>query len=213
MVIDVSFPYWFQRWGRIIWFVWFFLKKWEEKAVLNQMCVVEKGRKQTLFWSCNCFEISEELFFHNRPFDGFAGQPTGNHRQLNANHPGRRELRQVQSKTDWLANLCVWFWGQNYSALFDCFFFKNFVRPRSILWSHWLLLFWTLCDLPPGFQIQSESLTCTLSCIAWIEQITFYTFHRYILGFLGPFKAVWIWSRHKQFIMLNFVNSWRKSRT
>ena len=35
----------------------------------------------------------------------------------------------------------------------------------SILWSHWLLLFWTLCVLPHGFQIQSGSLGCTLSCL------------------------------------------------
>ena len=35
----------------------------------------------------------------------------------------------------------------------------------SILWGHWLLLFWTSCVLPHGFQIQSGSLTCTLSCL------------------------------------------------
>ena len=45
------------------------------------------------------------------------------------------------------------------------FFFKNFLSgPRSILWSHWLLLFWTSCVLPHGFQIQSGYLACTLSC-------------------------------------------------
>ena len=37
--------------------------------------------------------------------------------------------------------------------------------PRSILWSHWLLLFWTSCVLPHGFQIQSGYLACTLSCL------------------------------------------------
>ena len=36
-------------------------------------------------------------------------------------------------------------------------FFKFFVGPRPSLWSHWLLLFWTLCVLPHGFQIQSGS--------------------------------------------------------
>ena len=46
------------------------------------------------------------------------------------------------------------------------FFFLNFLsEPRSILWSHWLLLFWTLCVLPHGFQIQSGYLACTLSCL------------------------------------------------
>ena len=43
----------------------------------------------------------------------------------------------------------------------------------SILWSHWLLLFWTLCVLPHGFQSQSGSLACTLSCLrAVILKIT-----------------------------------------
>ena len=48
-----------------------------------------------------------------------------------------------------------------------CFFFKfKFLfGPRSILWSHWLLLFWTSCVLPHGFQIQSGYLACTLSCL------------------------------------------------
>ena len=45
------------------------------------------------------------------------------------------------------------------------FFFKFFFGPRFILWSHWLLLFWTLRVLPHGFQIQSGYLTCTLSCL------------------------------------------------
>ena len=46
------------------------------------------------------------------------------------------------------------------------FFYLNFLSgPRSILWSHWLLLFWTSCVLPHGFQIQSGYLACTLSCL------------------------------------------------
>ena len=31
------------------------------------------------------------------------------------------------------------------------FFLKNLVGPRSILWSHWLPLFWTSSDPPHGF--------------------------------------------------------------
>ena len=50
--------------------------------------------------------------------------------------------------------------------MFFFFFFLNFLSgPRSILWSHWLLLFWTSCVLPHGFQIQSRYLACTLSCL------------------------------------------------
>ena len=46
------------------------------------------------------------------------------------------------------------------------FFFKKFCfGPRSILWSHWLLLFWTSCVLPHGFQSQSGYLARTLSCL------------------------------------------------
>ena len=46
------------------------------------------------------------------------------------------------------------------------FFFFNFLSgPRSILWSHWLLLFWTSCVLPHGFQSQSGYLACTFSCL------------------------------------------------
>ena len=54
------------------------------------------------------------------------------------------------------------------------FFFLNFLSgPRSILWSHWLLLFWTSCALPHGFQIQSGYLACTLSCLrAMILKVT-----------------------------------------
>ena len=49
---------------------------------------------------------------------------------------------------------------------YETFFFLNFLSgPRSILWSHWLLLFWTSCVLPHGFQIQSGYLACTLSCL------------------------------------------------
>ena len=51
----------------------------------------------------------------------------------------------------------------------NCFFFvffKFFLSgPRSFLWSHWLLLFWTSYVLPHGFQIQSGYLACTLSCL------------------------------------------------
>ena len=55
---------------------------------------------------------------------------------------------------------------QNYPKILFFFFFLNFLSgPRSILWSHWLLLFWTLCVLPHGFQIQSGYLACTLSCL------------------------------------------------
>ena len=42
-------------------------------------------------------------------------------------------------------------------------FLNYFVRLRSILWSHWLPLFWTSCDPPHGFQSQGGSLTCTLT--------------------------------------------------
>ena len=53
------------------------------------------------------------------------------------------------------------------------FFFNFFFGPRSILWNHWSLLFWTLCVLPHGFQIQSGYLTCTLSCLcALILKVT-----------------------------------------
>ena len=45
------------------------------------------------------------------------------------------------------------------------FFNKFLFEPRSILWSHWLLLFWTSCVLPHGFQIQSGYLACILSCL------------------------------------------------
>ena len=40
-----------------------------------------------------------------------------------------------------------------------------FVGPRSILWSHWLPLFWTLRDPFHGLQSQGGSLTCTLTCL------------------------------------------------
>ena len=43
--------------------------------------------------------------------------------------------------------------------------FLNFVGPGSILWCHWLPLFWTLCDPPHGFQSQGGSLICTLTCL------------------------------------------------
>ena len=49
--------------------------------------------------------------------------------------------------------------------LFFCFFLNFLSGARSILWSHWLLLFWTSCVLPHGFQIQSGYLACTLSCL------------------------------------------------
>ena len=54
-------------------------------------------------------------------------------------------------------------WFMNGQAFF--FFLIFLSGPRSILWSHWLLLFWTLCVLPHGFQIQSGYLACTLSCL------------------------------------------------
>ena len=50
------------------------------------------------------------------------------------------------------------------------FFFKNFfVGLRSILWGHWLPLFWTSCDPPHGFQNQDGSLTCTLTCLHTVK--------------------------------------------
>ena len=55
---------------------------------------------------------------------------------------------------------------QHFTCWTFFFFFFNFLSgPRSILWSHWLLLFWTSCVLPHGFQIQSGYLACTLSCL------------------------------------------------
>ena len=48
---------------------------------------------------------------------------------------------------------------------FFCFFLKFLLDKCPFLWSHWLLLFWTSCVLPHGFQSQSGSLTCTLSCL------------------------------------------------
>ena len=43
---------------------------------------------------------------------------------------------------------------------------KFLFGPRLIWWSPWLLLFWTLCVLPHGFQIRSGYLAaCTLSCL------------------------------------------------
>ena len=69
-------------------------------------------------------------------------------------------------------------WGKTLCKKTECILFENLLSmdfflfflnflfgPRSILWSHWLLLFWTLCVLPHGFQIQSGYLTCTLSCL------------------------------------------------
>ena len=55
-----------------------------------------------------------------------------------------------------------------------CIFFKKFfVGPRSSLWSHCLLLFWTSCVLPHRFQSRSGSLACTLSCLrAVIPKVT-----------------------------------------
>ena len=44
-------------------------------------------------------------------------------------------------------------------------FFYIFVGPRSILWSHWLPLFWTSCDPPNGFQSQGGSLARILTCL------------------------------------------------
>ena len=55
------------------------------------------------------------------------------------------------------------------------FFFLIFVGPRPSLWSHQLLLFWTSCVLPHGFQSQSRSgsLACTLYCLrAVIPKVT-----------------------------------------
>ena len=41
--------------------------------------------------------------------------------------------------------------------------------PKFILWGHWLPLFWTSCDLPYGFQSQSGSLACTLTCLCMVN--------------------------------------------
>ena len=47
----------------------------------------------------------------------------------------------------------------------------SFVGPSSILWSHWLPLFWTSCDppLPHRFQSQGSFLICTLSCLLTVN--------------------------------------------
>ena len=58
-------------------------------------------------------------------------------------------------------------------VLFYFVYFLIFCWTEVHLWSHWLLLFWTSCDLPRGFQIQSGSLTCTLTCLrAVIPKVT-----------------------------------------
>ena len=59
------------------------------------------------------------------------------------NKIGRRTFRGLSTR-----DIC---------ASVNVFFLKIFVGPRPILWSHWLLLFWTSCVLPHGFQIQSGS--------------------------------------------------------
>ena len=52
--------------------------------------------------------------------------------------------------------------------------YEFFCWTKAHFWSHWLLLFWTSCVLPHGFQIQSGSLTCTLSCLrAVILKVTY----------------------------------------
>ena len=48
----------------------------------------------------------------------------------------------------------------------QCVLFLIFVGPRSILWCHWLLLFWTLYDPPHGFQSQGG---CTLTCLHMVN--------------------------------------------
>ena len=55
--------------------------------------------------------------------------------------------------------------GKFHRAIVFLFFFKIFVGPRSILWGHWLPLFWTSCDPPYGFQSQGSSLASTLTCL------------------------------------------------
>ena len=49
------------------------------------------------------------------------------------------------------------------------FFLKYFVGSRSILWSHWLPLFWTLCDPSHGFQSQGGSLACMLTFLCMVK--------------------------------------------
>ena len=71
--------------------------------------------------------------------------------------------KHILTKWNILSN-CLLIYSRERIFLF--FFFFNFLSgPRSILWSHWLLLFWTSCVLPHGFQIQSGYLACTLSCL------------------------------------------------
>ena len=42
---------------------------------------------------------------------------------------------------------------------------SGFLGPRSILWGHWLPLFWTSCNPPHGFQSWGGSFTCILTCL------------------------------------------------
>ena len=44
-----------------------------------------------------------------------------------------------------------------------------FVGPRSILWGHWLSLFWTSCDPPHGFQSQGGYLTCIFTYLCTVN--------------------------------------------
>ena len=76
----------------------------------------------------------------------------------NRNHPAAPKAHQFQ--------LQIGYWYQTLKFLsIRPFCRKLLFGPRSILWSHWLLQFWTLCVLPHGFQIQSGYLTCTHSCL------------------------------------------------
>ena len=67
-------------------------------------------------------------------------------------------------------------YSQLHQVLTDSeFFFIRFnflFGSRSILWSHWLLLFWTSCVLPHGFQIQSGYLTLSCLCAVILKVTT-----------------------------------------
>ena len=83
------------------------------------------------------------------------------------NIPCHLEFWHNQSSADIKFQTCVQ--NLSYLVVFAFFyFFYFFVGPRPSLWSHWLVLFLTLCVLPHGFQIQSWSLTCTLSSLRMV---------------------------------------------
>ena len=85
------------------------------------------------------------------------------------------------------------------------FLIFNFLfGPRSISWSHWLLLFWTSCVLPQGFQIQSRYLACTLSCL---RDVILKVILRGIWYVGSPFQCFKNASL-RRFPLLSFSNRW-----